>query len=162
MEGLNKAKKRATIDIQFSGEDHPPAMSILELDQSISPIKCSVPDGEAQDMSWRHLGESIVSQVVSMFQVQEPLRSFYTSSLFKIKSRLRKTARKATLNKSVDRVISASGLSEKWVPGKGPRPVFVVGDGQFGASKGPVLHQQFITLLKKAKTKGIIKIGGRE
>ncbi|KAG0197280.1 hypothetical protein BGX28_009231 [Mortierella sp. GBA30] len=38
MEGPNKAKKRVTIDIQFSGEDHPSAKSILELEQSISSI----------------------------------------------------------------------------------------------------------------------------
>jgi hypothetical protein len=69
--------------------------------------------------------------------------------MFKIKGYHRKTAIKATRNKAVDRIIKASGLTEKWDKSKGPRPVFVVGDGQFGSSRGPVLHQQFVSHLKK-------------
>ncbi len=69
--------------------------------------------------------------------------------MYKIKSYHRKTAIKGTLNKAVDRMISASGLTEKWDPDKGPRPIFVVGDGNFGSSNGPLLHQQFVTHLKK-------------
>ncbi|KAF9555836.1 hypothetical protein EC968_008602 [Mortierella alpina] len=93
------------------------------------------------------LGESVLDHVHSVLLVQEQLRSFYTSPMFKIKSYHRKTALKATRNKAVDRIISASGLTEKWDESKGLRPVFVVGDGQFGSGKGPILHQQFAQAL---------------
>ncbi|KAG9325349.1 hypothetical protein KVV02_004124, partial [Mortierella alpina] len=92
---------------------------------------------------------SLLDHVQSLLLVQEHLRNFYASRMFKIKGYHRKTAIKATLNRAVDRIIGASGLTEKWDPDKGPRPIFVVGDGNFGSSKGPALHQQFVSHLKK-------------
>ncbi|KAF9563531.1 hypothetical protein EC968_004831, partial [Mortierella alpina] len=149
MKGLNKAKRKTTNAVQLPGEEDPKARTIEELEGTITSVTCTVPINEAQGPSWSLLSQSLLDHVQSLLLVQEYLRSFYTSPMYKIKNYHRKTAIKATLNKAVDRMTSASGLTEKGDPDRGPRPIFVVGDGNFGSSKGPLLHQQFVTHLKK-------------
>jgi hypothetical protein len=149
MKGLHKAKRKTTFNMRLSGEAQARHWSIEELEGTIESISCSIAIGQGLGPSWEQLGKSILDRVHSLLLVQEQLRSFYTARMFKIKGYHRKTAIKATRNKAVDRIIKASGLTEKWDKSKGPRPVFVVGDGQFGSSRGPVLHQQFVSHLKK-------------
>ena len=149
MKGLHHAKQNTVFEMGPLYGAEAKCWSVNDLESTITPISCSVPTGDALGPSWKLLGQSLLDHVHSLMLVQEQLRVFYTSSMFKIKSYHRKTALKATQNKAVDRIISASGSTEKWDESKGPRPVFVVGDGQFGSSKGPVLHQQFVTHLKK-------------
>ncbi|KAF9943699.1 hypothetical protein BGZ70_005550 [Mortierella alpina] len=147
MKSLHDAKRKATFNMRLSGEAEARSWNIEELEGTIEPISCSIDIGQSLGPSWKQLGKSVLNHVHSLLLVQEQLRSFYTARMFKIKGYHRKTAIKATRNKAVDRIISASGLTEKWDENKGPRPVFVVGDGQFGSSRGPVLHQQFAQAL---------------
>ncbi|CAO3573360.1 unnamed protein product [Mortierella alpina] len=149
MKGLHKAKRKTTFNMLLSGEAQARHWSVEELEGTIESISCSIAIGQSLGPSWEQLGQSILDRVHSLLLVQEQLRSFYTARMFKIKGYHRKAAIKATRNKAVDRIIKSSGLSEKWDESKGPRPVFVVGDGQFGSSRGPVLHQQFVSHLKK-------------
>ncbi|KAF9941742.1 hypothetical protein BGZ67_004080 [Mortierella alpina] len=134
LNGLQRAKRGKTISIQLQDDESPKARNIEELESTITPVICSVPINEAQGPSWLLLSQSLLDHVQSLLLVQEHLRNFYTSRMFQIKGYHRKTAIKATLNRAVDRIIGASGLTEKWDPDKGPRPIFVVGDDPGTAS----------------------------
>ncbi|KAF9352082.1 hypothetical protein BGX34_000182 [Mortierella sp. NVP85] len=59
-----------------------------------------------------------------------------------------KQAKAATLDKGVSRLCKAAGMATK-IPADSPKPLFVVGDGQFGSKGAPIQHQRFIQSLKK-------------
>ncbi|KAF9434900.1 hypothetical protein BGZ76_007244, partial [Entomortierella beljakovae] len=150
--GLQRAKAKKYFNIAplaWGGDgNQPQRMNISELERFISPITCQQITTGSQWLSWQNLSETILSQVTSVVHVQGHLRKFYGSSLFKIKTRHLKQAKTAILDKGISALIKTTGCKEKW---KSPdeRPLFVVGDGNFGASRGPVLHQKFISHLKK-------------
>ncbi|KAK3825061.1 MAG: hypothetical protein J3Q66DRAFT_396086 [Benniella sp.] len=116
-QGLDHAKKKANIQ---------------ELESRIVPIECPQAETGRQKTAWRHLQLSIHNHYQSVLKVATPLRAFYTKMMFKIKSYHLKQALKATVTKGIDRVIAAA---QKGEPGADPiKPLFVVGDGQFGAA----------------------------
>ncbi|KAG0195186.1 hypothetical protein BGX31_006627, partial [Mortierella sp. GBA43] len=133
LKGLEHAKKKA---------------GVHELEQKITPVECSEVEAGQQGSAWVQLGRSIEEHVGSVLQVQESLRQFYRTQMFKIKTFHRKQALGSVINKGIDRVVAAAGCNGK--PGAdSPRPLFVVGDGNFGVRKGELLYQQFISTLKK-------------
>jgi hypothetical protein len=133
LKGLEDAKKKA---------------GIHELEQKITPIECSQVEAGQQGSGWAQLRRSIEEHVGSVLQVQASLRQFYRTQMFKIKTYHRKQALGSVTNKGIDRVLAAAGCNGK--PGAdSPRPLFVVGDGDFGVRKGEILYQQFISTLKK-------------
>ncbi|KAI8354225.1 hypothetical protein B0O80DRAFT_507963 [Mortierella sp. GBAus27b] len=137
LKGLEHAKKKA---------------GVHELEQKITPVECSEVEAGQQGSAWVQLRHSIEEHVGSVLQVQESLRQFYRTQMFKIKTFHRKQALGSVINKGIDRVVAAAGCNGK--PGAdSPRPLFVVGDGDFGVRKGELLYQQFISTLKK-KTSG--------
>lgn len=139
---LNKAKQKKT----FARNGQQQNVNHLEI--SILAVACRQAITNHQRSSWILLARSIKRHVISVARVQEDLRSFYGSFLFKMKTRHLKQAKQAVLNKGVNNLFNATGCSEKWDMSQ-DRVLFAVGDGNFGSSKGPVLHQQFISFLKK-------------
>ncbi|KAF9172555.1 hypothetical protein BGX20_005401, partial [Mortierella sp. AD010] len=100
--------------------------------------------------SWRALAASISAHVHSVIQVQGYIREFYGSYIFKMKNRHLKQAKMAMLSKGVSKLLYTAECKKKWTEiGNDTRVLFAVGDGNFGSTKGPVLHQQFISFLKK-------------
>ncbi|KAF9341099.1 hypothetical protein BGX26_008771, partial [Mortierella sp. AD094] len=145
MKELNRSKQRKTFTIGIGIGNQ--QRNINQLEQSITPITCQQA-GPNQTGSWGALAASIRAHVYSVIPIQGYLRKFYGSYLFKMKSRYLKQAKMATLNKGVSKLIQSAGCREKWT-GDSDRALFAVGDGNFGSSRGPVLHQQFISFLKK-------------
>lgn len=127
--GLEKAKEKA---------------GIHELEGCITPIQCPQAEPYQQSESWNALRLSVEAHVQSVLEVQSVLREFYTSSMFKVKTYHRKQAIQSVSSKSIDRAIVAAGCTGKPQEGAS-RPLFVVGDGEFGAKGGVVLHQNFIS-----------------
>ncbi|KAF9943979.1 hypothetical protein BGZ65_012886, partial [Modicella reniformis] len=121
---------------------------INKLENMIEPIMCPQAEADHQGDSWSQLRQSIESHVRSVLLVQEPLRQFYSSPMFKVKSFHLQQAKTAITNKGIDRMIAATGCKGKPEDGSA-RPLFVVGDGEFGPRRGVALHQQFISILKK-------------
>lgn len=140
MNGLNRAKRTKVFPI--GGQN----LNVTQIEQRITPIVCQRMAN--QQLTWTTLAASIVGHVVSVLQVQTALREFYSSKIFKIKTMHRKQAKIATLDKGVSRLCRAAGLPEK-LSEEDPKPLFVVGDGQFGSRNTPITHQQFILFLKK-------------
>ena len=66
-----------------------------------------------------------------------------------------KQARTASLDKGISRMCNAAGLATK-LDQDGAKPLFVVGDGEFGSSRTPVLHQRFVSFLKKRVTASLV------
>ncbi|KAF9374628.1 hypothetical protein BGX21_004089 [Mortierella sp. AD011] len=144
MKELNRARQRKTFNVGNQRQD------VNQLEQSITPITCQQADQD-QTGPWGALAASIRARVHSVIQVQGYLREFYPPYIFKMKSRHLRQAKMATLNKGVSKLLCTAGCKEKWTEtGNDTRVLFAVGDGNFGSTKGPVLHQQFISFLKKA------------
>ncbi|KAF9943531.1 hypothetical protein BGZ65_000850, partial [Modicella reniformis] len=106
----------------------------IELENKIVPVECPQAEAGHQAEAWKQLQLSFEKHVRSVLEVQEPLRHFYRSPMFKIKS-YRKQALSAVVNKGIDRVVSAAGCKGKSEEDSA-RPLFVVGDGQFGSRRG--------------------------
>ena len=67
-----------------------------------------------------------------------------------------KQARTASLDKGIGRMCNAAaGIATK-LDQDGAKPLFVVGDGEFGSSRTPVLHQRFVSFLKKKVTTSLV------
>ncbi|KAF8971986.1 hypothetical protein BGZ46_010179 [Entomortierella lignicola] len=110
-----------------------------------NPITCLQIENRSLERAWRGLARSIVDHVMSVIHVQRDLRSFYSSTIFKIKTRRLEQIKNAILN---SKVINITGCNEKW-QGQGSNLLFMISDGNFGPSRGPVVHQKFISLLKQ-------------
>ncbi|KAF9939674.1 hypothetical protein BGZ65_009814 [Modicella reniformis] len=136
LQGLEHAKRKA---------------GIHQLENAITAVECPSAEVGQQGAAWRQLQLSIQGHIRSVLQVQDRLRRFYRTKIFKIKSYQRKQALSAVTNKGIDRVIAATGCKGK-PKEDSVRALFVVGDGQFGTNRGETLHQQFISLLKKKVT----------
>ena len=121
---------------------------IHQLENTITAVECPSAEVGQQGAAWRQLQLSIQGHIRSVLQVQDRLRRFYLTKILKIKSYQRKQALSTVTNKGIDRVIAATGCKGK-PEEDSVRPLFVVGDGQFGTNRGETLHQQFISLLKK-------------
>ncbi|KAK3821286.1 MAG: hypothetical protein J3Q66DRAFT_367002 [Benniella sp.] len=79
-------------------------------------------------------------------RVEEPLRKFYSSMMFKIMGRELKQAKTATSGKGIDRLLAkAEDLKQE---AGAARTLVVEGDGSFNSQRGPTLHQKFISDLK--------------
>lgn len=128
--GLENAKKKANLS---------------EQERQIVPVECPMAVEGQQYEAWTSLWLSVEEHVKSVIQVQRTLRSFYSSSMFKVKTFQRKQALKAIKQKGVDRLISASGCNGKVKDGS-VRPLFVVGDAEFESLGG---HKEFIAMLQK-------------
>ncbi|KAG0195585.1 hypothetical protein BGX31_006051, partial [Mortierella sp. GBA43] len=116
LDGLGRAKKKA---------------GIVPLENAIKPVECPQIESGPQAPAWIKLQHSYQDHLTSVLQVQESLRLFYSSKMFKIKTFHPKQALRATEDRGIDKVIAATGCKGK--PGNdSPRPLFVVGDGQFG------------------------------
>src|ERR1700722_11925216 len=85
---------------------------------------------------------------MSVIRVIKPLRNSYRSKPFMVNTRLMKVVKHATVHKSIDKLIQATGCVDCWTPGK-VRLLFVVGDGDFCARKESALHIDFLKLLRK-------------
>ena len=120
--------------------------SVIQYEQQIADIACSWRG--TFPGTWVALSTSIDGHIASVLQVETVLRTFYTSKLFKIKTMHHKQAKAATLDKGVSRLCKAAGMATK-LPTDSPKPLFVVGDGQFGSRGTPIQHQRFIQSLKK-------------
>ncbi|KAF8939041.1 hypothetical protein BGZ58_010796, partial [Dissophora ornata] len=105
--------------------------------QLIQPIQCvQAPAGQAQ--TWPPLSAPTRAHVVSVVRAQQALRAFYSSGLFKVKAMHNKQARTVTLDKSISHMCNTAGLTSK-LDRDGTRPLFVLGDREFGSSRTPVL-----------------------
>ncbi|KAF9952395.1 hypothetical protein BGZ72_006322 [Mortierella alpina] len=99
---------------------------VCSKERTIKPVECPVASVGQQLDCWIALQKSIKDHIKSFQVVQGPLRQFYGTQMFKIKSFHRKQALTATSNKGMDRLISAATATAE-------RPLFVMGDGEFGA-----------------------------
>ncbi|KAF9943871.1 hypothetical protein BGZ72_003233, partial [Mortierella alpina] len=149
LRGLEHAKSKVRYDIQYPGEPAATARSVHDIESHIQSTKCPQAQEGDQATAWLALAASLQAHVISILQVQPYLRQFYTTGLYKSKAFTHKQAKQATKNLATDRIISATGLTQAWRPGSGPRPIFVVGDGSFGTGRGVVRYQDFVSLLKK-------------
>ncbi|KAF9978096.1 Oligoribonuclease, mitochondrial, partial [Mortierella antarctica] len=140
--------RKVRYDVQYPREPTLTSRSVQEIEAHIQSIECPQAQEGDQTPAWQALTASIQAHVVSILQVQRHLRLFYRTGLYKSKAFTHKQAKQATKNMAVDRIISATGLTGKWRPGTGPRPILVVGDGSFGTKRGVVRCQEFISLLK--------------
>ncbi|KAG0196555.1 hypothetical protein BGX31_005291 [Mortierella sp. GBA43] len=121
--------------------------NVCELESRIQPVEVRQVNDTDPLPVWMPLRKSIEDHVTSTMRVDEPLREFYSSMLFKVKTWELQQAKTATSNKSIDRLLStAESLREE---ADAHRILIVVGDGAFTSHKGPTLHQHFITELKK-------------
>jgi hypothetical protein len=122
-------------------------VNLCELESRIQPVEFRQVEDTDPLPVWMSLRKSIEDHVTSIMRVDEPLREFYSSMLFKVKTWELQQAKTATSNKSIDRLLStAESLGEE---ADAHRILVVVGDGAFTSHKGPTLHQHFITELKK-------------
>ncbi|KAG9071833.1 hypothetical protein KI688_006049 [Linnemannia hyalina] len=108
-------------------------MTITRLEAHIVPCKTPpMPSNgtrQQQHESWRTLQTSVENHVVSVIDVQEPLRKFYGSASYKIKKRNLKVAEYAIKHKGIDRIMQETGCTDRWQPGQ-VRPLFIVGDNR--------------------------------
>ncbi|KAI8348320.1 hypothetical protein B0O80DRAFT_501993 [Mortierella sp. GBAus27b] len=88
------------------------------------------------------------THIVSVHEVQAELRTFYTSKIFKIKAMHLKQARTVTLGKGISRLCKKAGLGRKLSDDES-KPLFVVGDGEFGSRNTPIFHQRLVQFPKK-------------
>ena len=142
---LNNAKQKMSFAVEGQQND------INALEQSIRPIICQQVT-DSQTVPWRALSASIIAHVMSVVSIQNHLREFYGSYIFKMKSRYLKQAKMAVLNKGVSKLLNTAGCKEKWtgIEDGFIRVLVAVGDGEFGSFRGrPMFHQQFISFLKK-------------
>ena len=141
LKGLEQAKKKSKHTMP-SGQEK----NVCELESTIQPVEPQQANGSDLLPVWQSLRASIERHVISIMQVEEPLRKFYSSMMFKIKGHELKQAKTATSSKGIDRLLAkAEDLKQE---AGAARTLVVVGDGSFTAHKGPTLHQKFISDLK--------------
>jgi len=143
-DGLERAKRHSKHTVTLPGQE-PRELNIQQIEQQIQPVVCAQAQG-GQLAAWRAISSSIREHVLSVLIVQAPLRAFYTTTIFKIKSMHLKQAKTATLDRSVTKLCNAGGLAKKATEGR--KPLFVVGDGQFSCGNKPMVHQKFVQALK--------------
>ncbi|KAF9950568.1 hypothetical protein BGZ72_007793 [Mortierella alpina] len=115
---------------------------VCSKERMIKPVECPIASVAQQLDCWIVLQKSIEDHIKSFQAVQGPLRLFYGTQMFKIKSCHRKQALTATSNKGMDRLISAATATAE-------RPLFVIGDGEFGARNKNVLYKNFVDKMSK-------------
>ncbi|KAF9082526.1 hypothetical protein BGX23_012374 [Mortierella sp. AD031] len=112
---------------------------IPELESTIQPIKFTQATDDAEIRVWSEIFSSTIQHLISVLRVHNRLRTFYSSPLYKIKSRHQKQADNATLNRSIDRAIHETAGSQKYINGVGVRTLFGFGDGAFGSRTGKLM-----------------------
>jgi len=98
------------------------------------------------------LRDSLRRHILSVLPVETELGAFYRTSMFKIKSFHRSQAQKAITNKGLDMLISQAGIHHYHGAGAGSRPLFVIGDGEFGG-RGQILYKYIVLLKKKVRAR---------
>ncbi|KAF9349653.1 hypothetical protein BGX34_001675 [Mortierella sp. NVP85] len=140
LHGLQRAKK-TTYPMSSSLE-----MNVCDLESTIQPVEPQQAKDSGLLPVWQSLRTSIEKHVISIMHVEEPLREFYSSMMFKIKGRELKQAKTATHRKGIDRLLAqAEDLKQE---AGAARTLVIVGDGSFTSRNG-TLHQKFISDLKK-------------
>jgi 5'-3' exonuclease len=149
---LEQAKRKTMHWIPSRGQE----ANICELENSIQPVEPrQVNDSELLPV-WQSLRTSIERHVISVMQVEELLREFYSSMMFKIKTRELKQAKTATSNKSIDKLLWATDILRE--EAGATRALVVVGDGSFTSHNGPTTHQKFISNLKKKVVTSVFEL----
>ncbi|KAF8964461.1 hypothetical protein BGZ46_000774 [Entomortierella lignicola] len=112
MDRIVPSEKRRSNILPLNGEQ-PALMNVNQVERSIKPITC-FQAGNNFKRAWGGLARSIVDYAVSVVHVQRELRTFYSSTIFKIKTHHLKQAKNAILSKGISKVINIAGCNEKW------------------------------------------------
>ncbi|KAI8604795.1 hypothetical protein EDD21DRAFT_435381 [Dissophora ornata] len=96
---LQRAKQQRQFAMTLPpNQGGPSRWNVLQIKQLIQPIQCvQAPVDQAQ--TWAPLSASVRTYVVSAVRIQQALRAFYSSGLFKVKAIHPKQAKTATLDK---------------------------------------------------------------
>ncbi|KAG0199837.1 hypothetical protein BGX33_011367 [Mortierella sp. NVP41] len=125
------------------GEERP--VTVYQLESHIKSV--NIPVGiDDWGTFWNGLRRSVEDHAISIAEVLVPLRAFYRSRHVKFLEMCAKQAKVATMQRSVDCIIQATGFQGLWRQGQ-IRPLFVIGDDEFG--KKDDLHLEFIKVFKR-------------
>ncbi|KAF9963686.1 ubiquitin carboxyl-terminal hydrolase [Modicella reniformis] len=90
-------------DVQVALADNNRVNEMFE-GQASEPDQCFQANTGQQEATWKQLRRSIEDRIQSVLKVQEPLRCFYRTRMFKIKAYHKKQALHAIITKGIDKM----------------------------------------------------------